>query len=161
LVLKKTADTAVTVATLNVAITAGTDYTLYATGGTGGGAVTGFAIATGNAAIPAGQVRIKVANMSPTAGPVYVFITAPNADLSAAALTAGNVRPQVEFPGVLLAAGTYPVRTVPAGTAAGARAAAVNSTVSVTVAAGGGRTIVIADAPSGAGPITSFVLTDQ
>jgi hypothetical protein len=151
----------VTVATLTVNITAGTGYTFYATGGTGGSAVTGFAIATSNAAIPAGQVRIKLANMSPTAGPVDVFITTPNADLAAAALTAGNVRPQVEFPGVLLAAGTYQIRTVPAGTPSGARAAAVNSTLSVTVAAGGGRTIVIADAPSGGGPIRSFALTDQ
>src|SRR5690242_17440354 len=82
LVLKKTADTTVTVATLTVTIAAGTDYTFYATGGAGGSAVTGFAIGGTNAAIPAGQVRIKVANMSPTAGPVDVFITAPNADLS-------------------------------------------------------------------------------
>ena len=45
LVLKKTADTSVVVATLHADI-AGTDYTLYATGGTGGGAVTGFSTAT-------------------------------------------------------------------------------------------------------------------
>jgi len=161
LVLKKTADTAVTVATVTVAVTAGSDYTVFATGGSGGSAVTGFTVAETNPAITNGQVRIKVANMSPTAGPVDVFITAPNADLATAALTAGNVRPQVEFPGVLLAAGTYQVRTVPAGTAAGARAAAVNSTLSVTVPANGGRTVVIADAPTGGAPLRSFALPDQ
>ena len=40
LVLKKTADTSVVVATLPITVTAATDYTLYATGGTGGATVT-------------------------------------------------------------------------------------------------------------------------
>jgi hypothetical protein len=123
--------------------------------------VAGFAIASPNDAIPAGQVRIKVANMSPAAGAVDVFITAANADLAVATPVASSVRTRVEFPGVLLPAGTYQVRTVPTGTAPAARAGAVSSTLSVTIAASGGRTIVIADAPSGGGPVRSFALTDQ
>jgi hypothetical protein len=67
----------------------------------------------------------------------------------------------VEFPGALFAAGTYQVRTVPTGTAPAARAGAVSSTLSVTIPANGGRTIVIADAPAGGGPARSFALTDQ
>ena len=161
LVLKKTADTAVTVATLNITITAGTDYTLYATGGAGGSAVTGVAAGGTNAAITTGQARLKFANMSPTAGTVDVFVTAANADLSTATPMAATVRPQVEFPGALFAPGTYSVRTVPAGTAPAARAGAVNSTTAVTVAAGNGRTLVLADAAAGGAPLRSFVLTDQ
>jgi hypothetical protein len=161
LVVKKTADTSVVVATLPITITAGTDYTLYATGGTGGSAVTGFTVADNNAAITTGQARLKVTNMSPTAGALDVFITAANADLAAATPVAANLATRASFAGALVAPGTYSVRTVPAGTAPAARAAAVNSTLSVTVAAGNGRTIVIADAPAGGAPLRSFALTDQ
>ena len=161
LVLKKTADTTVTVATLPITIVAGTDYTLFAYGGSAGAAVSSIAIGDNNAPITTGQVRIKVINMSAAAGAVDVFVTAPNADLATASLTAGNVRPQVEFPGALFAAGTYQVRTVPAGTSPAARAGAVSSTLSVTIPANGGRTVVLADAPAGGGPVRAFALTDQ
>jgi uncharacterized protein DUF4397 len=162
LVLKKTADTSVTVATLTLNVSAGTDYTFFATGGSAGSAVTGFAMADNNAPITTGQVRFKVMHMSPAAGPVDVFITAANADLTTATPVATNVAVRTEFPGVLLAAGTYQIRTVPAGTAPGARPGAVNSTLTgVTVPANGGRTIVLADAATGGTPIRSFALTDQ
>ena len=161
LVVKKTADTNVVVATLDLTIGSGNDYTLYATGGTGGGAVTGFAVAETNPAITTGQAKLKVTNMSPAAGALDVFITAANADLAAATPVAANLATRATFAGALFAPGTYSVRTVPAGTAPAQRAAAVNSTLSVTVAAGNGRTIVIADAPAGGGPLRSIALTDQ
>jgi hypothetical protein len=161
LVVKKTADTNVVVATLPITVTAGTDYTLYATGGTGGATVTGFTVADNNPAITTGQARFKVTNMSPTAGALDVFITAANADLAAATPVAANLATRAVFAGALFAPGTYSVRTVPAGTPPAARAGAVNSTLSVTVAAGNGRTIVIADAAAGGAPIRSFTLTDQ
>jgi len=161
LVVKKTADTNVVVATLNITVGAGTDYTLYATGGTGGGAVTGFTVGDNNPAITTGQAKLKVTNMSPAAGALDVFITPANADLAAATPVAPNLATRATFAGALVVPGTYSVRTVPAGTAPAARAAAVNSTLSVTVAAGNGRTIVIADAPAGGAPLRSFALTDQ
>jgi hypothetical protein len=161
LVLKKTADTNVVVATLNITIGAGTDYTLFATGGAGGAAVTGFAVAGTNDPITTPQARLKFINMSPTAGAVDVFITAANADLSTATPAATNVANRSQFAGALFAPGTYSVRTVPAGTAPGARAAAVNSTTAVTVVAGNGRTVVLADAAAGGAPVRTVVLTDQ
>ena len=161
LVVKKTADTNVVVASLDITVGSGTDYTLYATGGTGGGAVTGFAVAETNPAITTGQAKLKVTNMSPAAGALDVFITAANADLAAATPVAANLATRASFAGALVAPGTYSVRTVPAGTPPASRAGAVNSTLSVTVAAGNGRTIVIADAAAGGGPIRSFALTDQ
>ena len=161
LVLKKTADTSVVVATLPITVTAGTDYTLYATGGTGGATVTGFTVADNNPAITTGQAKLKVTNMSPTAGAMDVFITTANADLTTATPVAENLGTQEVFAGTLVAPGMYSVRTVPAGTLAADRPAAVNSTLSVTVAAGNGRTIVIADAAAGGTPLRSFVLTDQ
>ena len=161
IVLKKTADTTVTVATLSVTVAADNDYTLYATGGTGGTAVTSFATSDANTPITTGQTRIKVVNMSPTAAAVDVFITAANADLAAATPAAAGLAYRSIFAGATLAPGTYSVRTVPAGTAPAARAAAVNSTASVTVAAGNGRTVVVADAPAGGAPLRAFVLSDQ
>ena len=165
LVLKKTADTNVVVATLPITVTAGTDYTLYATGGTGGGAVTGFTVAESNPAITTGQVRIKFVNMSPTAGAVDVFITAPNADLVTATPAATNVATRAVFPGALFAAGAYQIRTVPAGTAPAARPGAVNSSLTQpafpAIPANAGRTIVLADAPAGGTPLRSFAVPDQ
>jgi hypothetical protein len=161
LVLKKTADTNVVVATLNITISAGTDYTLFATGGSGGSAVTGFTVGDNNTPITTGQARIKFINMSPAASAVDVFITAAGADLSTATPVATNVATRAVFAGGLFAPGTYSVRTVPAGTAPGGRTAAVNSTTAVTVAAGNGRTVVLADAAAGGAPVRTAVLTDQ
>jgi len=165
LVLRKTADTNVVVATLPITIAAGTDYTLYATGGTGGGTVTGFTVAESNPAITTGQVRIKFVNMSPTAGAVDVFITAPNADLVTATPAATNVATRAMFPGALFAAGAYQIRTVPAGTAPAARPGAVNSSLTQpafpAIPANAGRTIVLADAPAGGTPLRLFALPDQ
>jgi hypothetical protein len=101
LVVKKTADTNVVVATLPITVTAGTDYTLYATGGTGGATVTGFTVADNNPAITTGQARLKVTNMSPTAGALDVFITAANADLAAATPVAENLATRAAFAGAL------------------------------------------------------------
>jgi len=161
ILLKKTADTTVTVGTLAVTITANNDYTVFATGGTAGGAVTAFTTGDVNTAPAAGQARIRVVNMSPTAGAVDVFITAANANLATATPVATALANRAIFAGASLAPGTYQIRTVPAGTAPAARAAAVNTTLSdVVVAAGNGRTVIIADAPAGGAPLRSFLLTD-
>ena len=157
LVLRKTADPSVVVGTLPINVGAGTDYTLYATGGTAGATVIGFTVGDNNLPITTGQARIKFVNMSPTAGAVDVFITAANADLATATPVATNVATRGVFGGALFAPGTYQVRTVPAGTAAAARAAAVNSTLSgVVVVAGNGRTVVVADAAAGGAPLSSL-----
>ena len=162
IVVKRTADTTVTVATLPVTVAANTDYTVFATGGTAGAAVTAFTTTDANTAPAAGQARIRVTNMSPAGGALDVFVTAANADLAAATPVAAGLANRATFAGVSLAPGTYQVRTVPAGTAPAARGAAVNSNLTgVVVAAGNGRTVIIADAPTGGAPLRSFQLTDQ
>jgi uncharacterized protein DUF4397 len=161
LVVKKTADTSVTVATLQLTIAAGSDHTVFATGGSGASAVTAFTVAYPMDTAAITQARIRVVNMSPAAGAVDVFMTAANADLAAATPVATNLGVRAPGAVVQLPAGSYTVRTVPAGTAPAARAAAVSSTVAVTVAANVKRTVVLADAPTGGGPVRSFALTDQ
>ena len=163
LVLKKTADTTVVVGNLDVLITENTDFTVYATGGTGGAPVTFFTVINTNPVPTASQVEVRIVNYSPAAGALDVFITAPNADLSAATPTVSS--PGAPDPGtsyVVFAPGTYQVRAVPAGTAPAARSTSVVLTINdVVLPAGTGRTIVIADRAAGGAPITGFVLTDR
>lgn len=167
LVLKKTADTTVTVASFTLPIAANEDRTVYALGGAGGSAVTSFTTKdTMATTIPAGQTRVRVVNVSPAAGAVDVFVTAPNADLSTATPVATNVGSQaVSVYTNIAALSSYQIRAVPAGTAPASRSAAVLFSVTPTtpasLAAGTGRTVVIADKAAGGGPPTAFVLTDQ
>ena len=166
LTLKRTADTTVTVASFTVPIAENEDRTVYATGGTGGGAVTSFSTKDDNTTtIPAGQTSVRVVNMSPAAGAVDVFVTAPNADLATATPVATNVTPLLAAAYANIPAITaYQVRAVPAGTAAANRAANVLVSITPTaptLAAGTGHTIIIADKAAGGGPPTAFVLTDR
>ena len=167
LVLKKTADTTVTVATLTVAMAADEDRTVYATGGTGGGAVASFSTKdTNNVTIAAGQTRGRIVNLSPAAGSIDVFVTAPNADLSTATPVAANLSAQsASLYFTIPALGTYQIRAVPAATAPGSRSSSVLVSVTPTspasLAVGTGHTIVIADRAQGGSPVTAFVLTDQ
>jgi len=162
LVLKRTADTNVTVATIQVTVDANQDRTVYAVGGTGNSAVSSFVTTDTNTAVPTGQTRLRVVQLSPTAGAVDVFITAANADLAAATPAAANVRIQGTSAYFTLAPGAYTVRAVPAGTAPAARGAAVSITLTgLTLAAGAARTIVLAENNVGGAPLRAFVLVDQ
>ena len=166
LVLKRTADTTVTVASFSIPIAENEDRTVYAIGGTGGGTVAEFSTKDDNTtAIPAGQTSVRVVNMSPAAGAVDVFVTAPNADLATATPVATNVTLLTAAAYANIPAITaYQVRAVPAGTAAANRAANVLVSITPTaptLAAGTGHTIVIADKAAGGAPPTAFVLTDR
>jgi hypothetical protein len=162
-VLQRTANTSVTVATIAFTVGADQDRTVYATGGTGGGAVTSFVTTDDNATAPAtGQARVRVVNMSPTAGPIDVFLTAAGADLATATPNAINLAYQDESAYFNVAAGTYTFRAVPAGTAPANRAANVTITLAgIALSAGTGRSIVTADNNVGGTPLRAFVLSDR
>jgi hypothetical protein len=162
LVLKRTADTTVVVATLNTTIIENIDITVYATGGSGGTPVTWVVSTDLNPVPTASQVEVRIVNVSPAAGAIDVFVTAPNADLSTATPTASSSGAPDPGVYVVFAPGTYQVRAVPAGTAPAARATSVVLTLNGVVLTGGtGRTIVIADRAAGGAPITGFVLSDR
>jgi hypothetical protein len=162
LVLKRTADTNVTVAVIPVTIEANQDRTVYAVGGAASSTVTPFITTDTNTAVPSAGTRLRIVNLSPTAAAVDVFVTAAAADLSAATPVASNVKNQSASAYFTLAPGTYSVRTVPAGTAPGARGAAISITLNgVALAGGAARTIVLADNNVGGAPLRAFVLTDQ
>jgi hypothetical protein len=162
LVLQRTANPSVTVATITFTIDANQDRTVYAIGGTGGGTVGSFVTTDDNTQAAATQTRLRVVNLSPTAGAVDVFITAPGADLATATPTVANLAYQTASGYVTVAAGTYQIRFVPAGTAPANRASAVTINVASQALAGGtGRTIVAADNSSGGSPLRAFLLADR
>jgi hypothetical protein len=166
LVLQRTAAPTVTVATLTFTVAQGLDYTVYAQGGTAGGPVTAWVTTDPTPAPVAGQVAVRIVNMSPTGGAMDFFVTAPNADLAAATPTAANLAYHAGTPYVNLPAGTYQIRAVPAGTLPAARATSVviNFTPPATPApfpSLGARTIVGADAAAGGSPLRAFLLPDR
>jgi hypothetical protein len=164
IVLQRTANTSVTVATIPFTVAAGTDYTVFATGGTAGGPVAGFVSTDDNAAPPAGQARVRILNLSPSAGALDVFLTDENADLATATPIATNVPYQGASPYVNVAPGTYRFRAVPAGTAPAARAASVTIDLSgIALGASAGRTIVAANNAAGSAtpPFAAFVYSDR
>lgn len=163
LVVKRTADTSVTLATISFTVAKDVDQTIYATGGTSGGAVSSFITTDVNTPAPAAtETRFRVVNLSPTAGAVDVFLTAAGADLATATPSAANVANQSTSAYFTVAPGTYQIRFVPAGTLPANR----NASVSITIAAaaypgGAGRTIVAAENAAGAGAPRGFVLSDR
>lgn len=162
IVLQRTADPSIQVGSLTFAVAAGEDRTVYAVGGTGGVAIGVLTTTDVNTAPPAGQTAIRVANLSPTAGAIDVFLTAPGADLATATPTATNIAYGLTSPYVNVAAGTYQFRAVPAGTLPANRTAAVTINLSsVTFVAGTGRTIVTGDNTSGGAPLRAFVVSDR
>lgn len=161
-VLKRTADTSVTVATLSFTMGDGEDRSVYAIGGAASSAVTAFVTTDFNTAPAAGQGRVRVVHLSPTAGAVDVFLTAAGADLAAATPTLTNVAYQTASSYLTPAPGTYQFRAVPAGTAPTSRAASVRIDLTGIVLSGtAGRTIVAADNNVGGAPLRAFVLSDR
>ncbi len=162
LVLKRTADTAATVATFALTIANAVDYTVYATGGAAASAITAAITTDTNSRPTLGSVRVRVVHLAPSAGNVDVFVTAVGADLALATPTLANVpvRGAAYLPSV--AAGTYQVRVVPAGTAPAARAANVAiNLASITLPANSARTIVAADNNVGGAPFRFITLIDR
>jgi hypothetical protein len=148
LLLRRTLDTATTVATFPLTIANATDYTVYATGGATATAVAAIITTDTNTAPALGAVRVRVVHLAPTAGNVDVFVTAVGADLALAAPTLSNV--------------PYQVRIVPAGTAPASRAASVAiNLASIALPANGARTIIAADNNVGGAPYRFITLTDR
>jgi hypothetical protein len=148
----------------SVAFTVGSgqDQTVYAIGGASGSAVTSFIVEDANPDISTTATRLRVVNLAPTAGAVDVFVTAANADLSAATPTFANLAYKSASTYATPSPGTYQIRAVPAGTAPAARAAAVVvNLASLGLAGGAGRTVVIGDRNIGGTPLTAFVLPDR
>ena len=162
LVLKRTVDTTVVVGTFGVGVNANEDHTVYVFGGAGGSNIGVVVMGDVNPTPVAGQTRLRVVQMSPTAGTVDVFVTAPGADLATATPVAANLAYQSASAYFSVPAGTYRIRAVPAGTTPANRAASVIIDLNnVALAGATGRTIVTADNNVGGAPLRAFLLTDR
>ena len=160
--LKRTADTAVVVATLPFTIAGNEDRSVYAVGGAGGSAVTAVVTTDDNPAPVAGETRLRIVNMSTNAGTVDVFVTAAGADLATATPRASGLASRTASTYFTVTPASYVVRLVPAGTAPANRAGAVTFTSAATaLASATGRTLLIADAANGTTPLRLIVLTDR
>lgn len=161
LVLRRTADTAAVVATIPLSIAVSVDYTVYATGGVGASPIVPVITTDTNSTPAAGQVRVRVVHLAPTAGAVDLFVTAVGADLATATPTlAGVALGGTRY--LSVPAATYQVRAVPAGTAPSARAANVTiNLASVALPANGARTIIAADNSTGGAPLRFIPLVDR
>lgn len=166
-VLKKTADTTSTVATFPITVADSKDMSVFAIGGAGGGAVTSFITTDDNTVVPAAsETRVRVINLSPTAGSVDVFITAIGADLATATPRATALGYQAASAYFVVSPGAYQIRAVPAGTAPANRAASVTISLLSTrtpntplpFSGGTGRTVVLADAVAGGTSATQAVV---
>jgi Domain of unknown function (DUF4397) len=164
LALVHTPNPSVTHATLNFTMGQGEDRTVFAVA-TGTAPITAFTTTDDNAAPAAGQTRVRVVNMSPAVGAIDVFLTTgTNADLGAATPAATNIAHQSASAYLNVAPGTYQFRAVPAGTAPASRnASVVANTTGIALAAGSGRTIIVANntAASPTLPAIAFVLSDR
>ena len=160
-VLKRTADTTVTVATLNFSIADAQDLTVWAIGGAGG-AITRFLTTDTNPAPVAGETRLRFVNGSPTAGALDVFATAVGAPLQTANPRATNLAYQAASAYFTVTPGTYQIRAVPAGTAPENRTGAVSINLASTAfTSASARTVVLADSVAGGAPLRAFVIVDR
>ncbi len=154
-VVTRTADQTVTVADADVAITADTSQTVYATTQ---GATNNFFVTLDNLQLPAGsQVKIRAVHLAPGMGNVDVYVTAPNADITALTPQFTNVAPRAATDYLTLARATYQVRFTTAGTKT------VRLSATVTPPAGTApviRTVVALDPVTGTTPI-SVVYSDR
>ncbi len=161
-VLKRTADTTVTVGTYPFTVADGQDRSVYVWGGAAGSPILSSIRTDDNTLGTTAQTRVRVVQMSPTAGALDVFITAAGADLSTATPAVSGLGFDAASAYVVVTPGTYVVRAVPAGTPAASRNGAVVITSASTGFAGATvRTIVTADAATGGAPLRAFVLADR
>src|SRR5437763_10538800 len=73
MLIKRTADTTALIATVSFTVTSGQDQTVYAIGGVGGSAITPLLVADANPTIASTATRLRIVNLSPSAGNVDVF----------------------------------------------------------------------------------------
>lgn len=160
--VRRTADPTVVLLATQFDVVAGQDRTIFATGGTAGGAVSTFITVDVIPTPPATETRMRVVNLSQTTGTVDVFVTASGADLAAVNPDASSVAFQGSSSYFAKVPASYVIRMVPAGTAPASRAANVVITIASASYAGGTvRTIVAADNAAGSGAARGFVLTDR
>jgi len=146
--------TTTTVINADVPLTAGTYYTVMATGPVA--SIQPLVLSDDLTNPAAGKVKVQLVHAAPSAPTVDIYVTAPGADISmmAPTLTAVPFRGYSTY--LEVPAGTYQVRITPTGT----KTVALD-TGDLPLAAGQIRTGVALDAVGGGAPFGAIVLADK
>jgi hypothetical protein len=146
--------TSTTVIDADVSLTAGTNYTVMATGLL---ASIEPLVLTDDLANPAaGNAKVRLVHAAPSAPTVDIYVTAPGADISMLAPTLSDVPFRGYSDYLEVPAGDYQVRVAVAGT----KTVALDSGT-LSLAAGEIRTGVALDAAGGGTPFGASVLADK
>jgi len=136
-------------------LAAGRQYTVYATGTLAGGIVP-YVTADDDRSI-ATEARVRIIHLSPSAGPVDIYVTAPMTDITNVTPSFSNVELREETGYVRLAGGTYDVTVTVAGT----KTAAIGP-ATITLSDGGVYTAAARDPdPDAAGDTLGLILLDD
>lgn len=154
-VVTRNADQTVVVLDAQVPITADTSQTVYATTQ---GATNNAFVTIDNLQLPSGsQVKLRAVHLAPGMGNVDVYVTAPNADITALTPQFSNVAPRSATDYLTLARATYQVRFTTTGTKTVRLSATVTPPAGTTPFI---RTVVALDPLTGTTPI-SVVYSDR
>lgn len=149
----RAAGTTTTVIDADAPLAAGSAYTVLATGLLAN--IAPLVLTDDLSAPAAGNARVRLVHAAPSAGAVDIYVTAPTADIAAAAPTLANVPFRAASDYLQVPAGTYRVRVTPTGT----KTVAID--VEATLVAGQVRTAVAVDAPGGGAPFGALLLADR
>lgn len=139
----------------DLTLAAGQQYTVYATGTLASGIVP-YVTADDDRSI-ATEARVRILHLSPSAGPVDIYITAPMTDIADVSPTFSGVALRQETGYVSLAGGSYDVTVTVAGT----KTAAIGP-ATVTLSDGGVYTAAARDPdPDVAGDTLGLILLDD
>lgn len=150
----RAAGTTTTVIDANANLAAGGAYTVLATGRAA--SIAPLVLEDNLTAPAAGNIKLRLVHASPSAGNVDIYVTAPNADLTATTPTLTNVPFRAASAYLEVPAGTYRVRITPTGT----KTVAIDVN-NVTLTAGQIRTAVAVDAAGGGAPLGAILLADR
>ena len=150
----RAAGTSTVVIDESATVTAGSAYTVLATGRVA--SIAPLVLEDDLASPAAGNIKLRLVHAAPTAGNVDIYVTAPAADIGGASPTLSNVAFGVASDYLEVPAGTYRVRVTPAGT----KTVAIDAN-DVALAAGQIRTAVAVDAPGGGAPLGAILLEDE
>jgi hypothetical protein len=103
-----------------------------------------------------GQVRIRVVNVAAAPGPIAVYLTAANGDITSTSPSIPTVLFGTASDYLQVAPGSYRVRVTRAGNSGDV----LVELATLTVGAGTVRTLLVTDAPSGGFPTNLSVITD-
>lgn len=157
--VRRTSDTTIAVFDAPLDLTAGSDYTVLATGVSPD--LAPFTLTDDNTAPDAGAVKLRVAHVAPSGGAVDVYVTAPAvADITAETPTLSNLTFRSASGYLPLPAAAYRVRVTGAGTKTVLLDTAA-PVVALTLAAGQIRTLLVLDKPGAGLPLQASVLVDR